>query len=112
VKRKYYLKPVKSANSFVILILLILYSGCGKPHIAEDVLVKVYVENLIALETYSFNADSLQSRQNRVFSKYNISKEDFELQLKNYSEDSKEWQDFFKQANNYLVDLKKKDILN
>ena len=112
MKRRYYLKPARNANSFVILILLILTAGCGKPNIAEDVLVKVYVENLIVLETYSFNADSLLSHQNKVFSKYNVSKKDFEKQLKNYSEDSKEWQDFFKQANNYLVELKKKDIIN
>jgi hypothetical protein len=32
--------------------------------------------------------------------------------MKNYSEDSKEWQDFFKQANNYLAELKEKDIIN
>ena len=112
MKRRYYLKPARNVNSFVILILLLLAVGCGKPHISEDVLVKVYVENLIVLETYSFNADSLQSHQNKVFGKYNISRNDFEQQLKNYSEDSKEWKDFFKQANDYLAELKEKDIIN
>jgi len=106
------LKPVRNANSIVILILFILTTGCGKSNISEDALVKVYVENLIVLETYSFSADSLNSHQNRLFSKYNISKKEFEKQLKNYSEDSKEWQDFFKQANDYLVELKKKNIIN
>jgi hypothetical protein len=96
----------------VILILFILSAGCGKSNITEDVLVKVYVENLIVLETYSFNSDSLISHQKKLFSKYNISKKEFEQQLKNYSEDSKEWQEFFKQANNYLVELKKKNIIN
>jgi hypothetical protein len=112
VKRRYYLKPARNVNSFVILIFLLLAAGCGKPHISEDVLVKVYVENLIALETYSFNADSLISHQNKMFNKYNISRNDFEQQMKNYSEDSKEWQDFFKQANKYLAELKGKDIIN
>ena len=112
MKRRYYLKQVKNANSFVIFILFIFTVSCGKPRISEEVLVKVYVENLIVLETYSFNADSLKAHQLKVFNKYNISKKEFEQQLKNYSEDSKDWQDFFKQANDYLVELKKKDRIN
>ena len=112
MKRRYYLKQVKNVNSFLIFILLILSAGCGKPRLSKEVLVKVYVENLIVLETYSFNSDSLLSHQKSVFSKYNISQKNFEQQLKNYSEDSKDWQDFFKLANNYLLELKKDNIIN
>ena len=106
------MKQVKNANPFVIFILFLFIAGCGKPRISEEVLVKVYIENLIVLETYSFNADSLKMHQLKVFNKYNISKKEFEQQLKNYSEDSKDWQDFFKHANDYLVELKKKGTIN
>ena len=68
------MKQVKNANPFVIFILFIFSAGCGKPRISEEVLVKVYVENIIALETYAFNADSLKVHQMKVFNKYNITK--------------------------------------
>lgn len=74
--------------------------------------MKVYVENIIAAETYSANADSLRIHKESIFNKYKITKKDFEAELEKYSDDKVKWADFFKKANDYLNDLKKNNTIN
>ncbi|MEW6701799.1 MAG: DUF4296 domain-containing protein [Bacteroidota bacterium] len=114
MKRKFYLKPARR-NRLILLsftVLFLIFTACGKEKPDEDILVKVYVENLIVEEKYTVNADSILSRKKAVFSKYKITQQDFEEALKNYSDDLKKWESFFKKANAYLDNLKKNNIIN
>ena len=74
--------------------------------------MKVYVENVIADETYAYNSDSLRVHKKAVFEKYNITESEFESELGKYSEDKTMWERFFKRANDYLNDLKKSNAIN
>ena len=112
MKREFYLKPVKRNNSILILLLIILGFGCGAKKVSEEVLVKVYVENVIADETFLRNPDSLGIRKKEILGKYGIYEKDFEDELGKYSQDKERWADFFKKANSYLSDLKKSKTIN
>lgn len=75
-------------------------------------LIRVYVENVVAEETYSTNADSLQVHRNLIFSKFKITEKDFQNELEKYANDKTKWESFFKKANDYLNDLKKNNVIN
>lgn len=113
MRREFYLKPAKrnSAILFVFLILL-LCSDCGGGKASEEVLVKVYVENVIADQTFTKNPDSLRIKKEAVFKKYGITEQEFESELRKYSQDKERWASFFKKANTYLDDLKKSNAIN
>lgn len=91
---------------------MLFCSGCSKEKIPEETLIKVYVENVIAEETYSANTDSLRTHRQIIYSKYKITEKDFQEMLKSYAEDKTKWESFFKKANNYLNDLKKSNTIN
>lgn len=113
MKRKFYLKPAKRNSSAVILLSFSIFCfACSSEKIPEEVLVKVYVENIIVDETYSANADSLRVHKQSVFSKYKITEKEFETELGKYSDDKVKWADFFKKANDYLNDLKKSSAIS
>jgi len=113
VKRKFYLKPAKRNSFFFILIIISIFSfGCGKHKIDEDTLVKIYVENMIIHERYSYSADSLRVHSDLVFKKYNTTKQDYKAELQQYSDDSDMWESFFKKADAYLTELKSKNKIN
>lgn len=113
MKRKFYLKPAKRNSAALILLSFLIFSfACSKEKIPEEVLAKVYVENLIANETFSSNADSLRVHKLSVFNKYKITEKEFDAELEKYSDDKAKWEEFFKKANDYLNDLKKRKVIN
>ena len=75
-------------------------------------LVKIYVENVIADQTYPGNSDSLTIRKNSIFKKYGVTQKDFESELGKYSQDKDQWASFFKKSNKYLDELKKSKAIN
>ena len=75
-------------------------------------LVKVYVENVIANQTFGNNTDSLQIHKEAVFKKYGLTEKEFETELGKYSQDKDTWARFFKKANAYLEELKKSNVIN
>lgn len=75
-------------------------------------LVKVYVENVIAEQSFSNNTDSLRHHKNAVFKKYGLTEKEFETGLRKFSQDKDSWSKFFTKANNYLNELKKSNTIN
>ncbi len=75
-------------------------------------LAKVYVENLVAEGKYDFNPDSLRFYRERVFDKYKITQDKFKSALKDYQNDPKEWDEFFKRAKVILDSLKTQSVIN
>ncbi len=86
--------------------------GCNGKSVSEEVLVKVYVENVIADQTYASNSDSLTIHKKNIFKKYGLTQKDFESELSKYSQDKDEWAKFFKKCNEYLDELKKSNAIN
>lgn len=111
------MKPVKR-NKFIyflflsVIIFFAVFNGCAKKNIDEDTASKVYVEVIIVQETYSHNMDSLKTKQNEIFQKYNIPQEEFEKFLQTYQGDEKKWNSFFKKADDYMAELKSKETVN
>jgi hypothetical protein len=107
------LKPAKRNKPFILLLSISVFCfACSSKKIPEEVLVKVYVENIIVNETYSANPDSIKIHKDLVFTKYHITEKEFESELQKYSDDKSGWEDFFKKANDYLNDLKKQNKIN
>ena len=96
------------ATRFLIFTFLtLLFTACGRGKISEDTLVKVYVENTIVQEKYILNEDSLRFHKQLVFSKYDITENEFLNELGKYSDNKNLWEDFFKKSNAYLNELAK-----
>jgi Domain of unknown function (DUF4296) len=114
VKRKFYSKRVKENKFFPLLLIpaFTLLVCCGGKKIGTETLVRTYVDNLIAQETYSYNPDSLNTHRKKIFEKYSISQTDFENSLKNYREDQDKWTLFFKRSNDILDSLKRTGKIN
>lgn len=112
VKRKLYLKLVKRNSILLIALIVIINSACNNEKVSEEILVKVYVENVIIEETYGFNQDSLKAHKQLVFNKYKITEAEFRKELSNYSDNREKWESFFKKSNEYLNELKKGNTIN
>ena len=113
MRREFYLKPVKRNSAILLVLLFALFCfACGREKTSEEVLVKVYVENVIADQTFTKNSDSLRLKKEAVFKKYGITEQEFESELGKYSQDKERWASFFKKANTYLDDLKKSNAIN
>lgn len=97
--------------AFVIGCALI-FSYCSQKKYSHDLLVKVYVENMVAEGNYDFNADSMRIHQQKVFDKYKITPDEFKSALKQYQDDPKEWDSFFRRAKIMLDSLKNKSVIN
>lgn len=108
------MKPVRKNSIVVLFLLMIAFSilSCNQKKIDREDLVKIYVENLIAVEKYSFSADSLKLHTENVYRKFNTSKEEYEAELANYAGDVEMWNSFFGDAKEYLNELKGKGIIN
>lgn len=116
MKKEFFLKQVRKSKipfccSIIFAVVLIILIGCGKKSIKEDTAVKIYVEKLIAEESYSFNADSILFHKQKVFSKYNTTEHEFNDFLKKMENDQKKWESFFKRSDEYLLELNKKGIV-
>ncbi|MEG8945831.1 hypothetical protein [Rosettibacter firmus] len=108
------MKQVKRNNHIVLfaISILLLIVNCSEKKIDEDTAIRIYVENIILEEKYSYNLDSLKINQKKLYEKYNTSREEFENYLKNLKTDIEKWQNFFKKANTYLQDLKNTNVIN
>lgn len=113
MRREFYLKQVKRNSKNLSFFFLALISfGCGKEKLSEEVLVKVYVENIIADQTYASNADSLRIQKELVFKKYGLTEKEFKNELEKYYQDKNRWTSFFKKSYDYLDELKKSGAIN
>lgn len=91
---------------FVVFTLLL--SGCDKaPPIPEEKFIKVYVDFLIIQDTTSANTFSLDSIKTLVFTKHNISSEQYDETINYYNLQPEKWSALFDSATAYVEGLKK-----
>lgn len=100
------MKPVKKISLF-LLITLSLYFGCSNDESVElEKLSKVYVDLLIVEDFYK-NTDSLEIKRSEVFSNHSINEVLYDSSFKKFEYDSEKWKLFFELSNAYLDSLKK-----
>jgi hypothetical protein len=100
------LKPVRKIR-IILLIGLLLSLGCSDHENVElEKLSKVYVDLLIVEDFYK-DTDSLEFKRNEVFNKYSINEAVYDSSFKNFEHDSEKWETFFNLSNAYLDSLKK-----
>ena len=116
MKKEFCLKLAKR-NSLRILIIALLFiasnflTGCEKKSIDDDTAVKIYVEKLIAEESHSLNPDSLRIQIQNVFLKYNTTQQQFDDYMNNLADNPDKLEEFFKDADKYLIELNKNGIV-
>lgn len=114
MKKEFYLKPARR-NNFIFslgLCFLLLLTSCTKKKIDEEIAVRIYVENIILEEKYSYNIDSLKIYRRKLFEKYKVNQNDFEEYLRGLNANQKSWESFFKKADKFLIDLKNTNAIN
>jgi len=113
VKKEFSLKPVKRNNFFLLLLLIlpIFCTGCKSKSLDDETAVKIYVENIIAEEKYLSNPDSLKICRQKIYSQYKSDNNKLNEYLKNLKSDKDKWDIFFKKADLYLSELKKKGTI-
>jgi hypothetical protein len=90
-----------------ILLIAMLCSGCEQDkEPPKEKIARMYVDILIAEQTYMFDADSQSIAIDQVYVKYGISKENYAHEIRKFETDEEEWSEFFTLAENYLDSLK------
>ena len=90
----------------LFLVSIYLITNCTENNLIEKkTLAKAYVDILVVEEYYQ-NIDSLRIEKEKVFQKYSIDQESYDLEIKSFSSNQESWDEFFKLANTYLDTLK------
>ncbi|MCP5061251.1 MAG: hypothetical protein GY936_02155 [Ignavibacteriae bacterium] len=97
---------LKRVYLVLFIISLIIITNCSENNLIEkETLAKAYVDILVVEEYYQ-NIDSLRIEKEKVFQKYSIDQESYDLEIKSFSSNQESWDEFFKLANTYLDTLK------
>jgi hypothetical protein len=99
------LKLVRRIDFLSILLLFLLIS-CERNNLIErEKMTYIYVD-LLVVEDYYSNSDSLSIKRNEVFEKYNVTEEIYDSTFKQFQHNQEEWESFFDAAKFYLDSLK------
>ena len=110
MKREFYLKRARRVNILILVLFLfsVLYYGCDEePKVEREKLVKIYVEKTIAQSKYANFPDSLITAKQAIFTKYNLTEEQYDKAINEIEPKSEYWDEFFKEAKTYLDTLNK-----
>ena len=93
---------------WLIIFLFIFISACDKgPPIPEEKFIKVYVDLLIIQDTTTASTFSPDSVKTLVFTRHNISAEDYDATVNYYNSQPEKWVAFFDSTTAYVDGLKK-----
>ncbi len=96
---------------FILIInfCLLLFQGCeSREELPTEKLARLYVDILIAEQTYMYDSDSLQIVLDEVYSRHGITKIEYQNEISKFESDEERWDRFFESAKNYLDSLKSK----
>ncbi len=92
----------------LLVVFSLLFSACDKePPIPEEKFIKVYVDLLVIQDTTTSSTFSLDSVKTLVFTRHNISDEDYDETINYYNSQPEKWVAFFDSATAYVEGLKK-----
>jgi hypothetical protein len=99
-------------KKFLILFVIVILSGCkSSKDNTLDTAAKVYVENIIIDEKYSFKEDTIKILRTQVFEKYKLPEAEYKKIFDGILTDKEKWDYFFKSAGDYLDTLKAKKLI-
>jgi len=97
-------------GKFFILIIFLSFQYCSFENSPDkEELVHLYVDLLVADETYSHDNDSLIIARDSLFEKYQLNENEYKIAIKSLGEEEKTWEDFFALAQEYLDTLKARE---
>ena len=95
---------------YITICVVLLFACNGPSKIDKSTMGKVYVEILVAQETYLPDFKLLQKEKAKIFSKYKISEADYKYTLSEYGTSEEEWAEMFKNSLAYLDTLRKHNL--
>lgn len=98
----------QNINNFIFSFFIFLTACNLSDDLTKQKAAEIYVHLQIFEEQYRYSPDSLSSKINKLYKKYETSRKDYENFLESFGEDEKEWNEFFMLAEKYLAELKKK----
>lgn len=91
-----------------ILLVFALNSCTDRKVINDDEkFAAFYVDLLISSEKNSGDINLVKSERQKIFSKYDITLEEYKATLNYYSEKPERWKEFFDRVNARLADIRK-----
>jgi Domain of unknown function (DUF4296) len=97
-----------SIKFILFIVSALLLSACDKaPPIPEEKFIKVYVDLLIIQDTTTADTFSLDSIRTLVFTRHDISSEQYDETIDYYNSQPEKWTVFFDSATSYVEGLKK-----
>ena len=92
---------------YIIITLFIFLLSCeSKPQPSKKEVALLYVDILVAEETYKREIDSMKIAVDSLYKFHNITKEIYTASLVGYKTDEDTWNNFFDLATEYLDTLK------
>jgi hypothetical protein len=103
------MSKVKSQKiCLLILVIPVFILSCDKePPVPQEDFIKAYVDLLIIQDTTTVNNFSIDSVKSVVFTRHNISSEQYDEMLRFYNAQPERWEIFFDSATAYVETLKK-----
>jgi hypothetical protein len=89
-----------------ILALLLFFSCDDEADVDVDTISKIYVDLLVAEETYRGHSDSLIQKREDIFAEYNKTEEEYNNTFMQMKNNQKIWSDFFEASLAYLDTLR------
>lgn len=92
---------------YVIFTLLLFFVGCNfEGDFSQNEIGHLYVDVLIAEETYKTEPDSLKVVLDSIYRLHNITEEQYLSELEKYEYDKEKWDTLFSFAEKYLDTLR------
>ncbi|MFH1042659.1 MAG: DUF4296 domain-containing protein [bacterium] len=96
---------------FIFLFLALFLFACNRPsQVNKTTMSKVYVDVMVAQETYLPDFKLLKKEKSKIFKKYNITEKDYNYTLSEYGTNEEEWDELFKNSLAYLDTLRKHNL--
>ncbi len=94
-------------SNYIIFALLLFFVGCNlEGNFSQDEIAHLYVDVLIAEETYKTEPDSLKATLDSIYYFHNITEKQYLTELEKYEYDKEKWDTLFSFAEKYLATLK------
>lgn len=92
-----------------IILLVFALGSCSERKVIKDdeKFAAFYVDLLISSEKNSGDINRVKSERQKIFSKYDISPEEYKATLSYYSEKPERWKEFFDKVNARLASIRK-----
>lgn len=97
---------MKQVRKISLVVSIFLIISCSRNDNADlEILAKTYTEILVVEDYYS-NSDSLDIKRQEIFDKYSITEEVYDSTFARFKYDREKWEEFFKLASAHLDTLK------